>query len=191
MRLGELLEGIHAGAQAPAPDVEIGGLAYDSRAVAPGDLFFCVRGLRTDGHDFARAAVSAGAAALVVEHQLALGVPEVLVPDARAAMAPLAARFYGEPGRDLRVVGVTGTNGKTTTAYLVRALLEAAGVRCGLLGTVKSVVGGRERVRGDLHRACAVAAVEHRAQIRLQVDRLGGRALDRPLAPADHRLDGA
>ena len=88
--------------------------------------------------------VEAGAAALVVERRLDLGVPEVLVADARAAMAPLAARFYGDPTRELRVAGITGTNGKTTTAFLVRAILEAAGIQTGLLGTVKQVVGGVE-----------------------------------------------
>ena len=125
--------------------MEITGLAYDSRTVRPGDLFFCVSGFRSDGHDFAAQAVDGGAAALVVERPLGLGVPEVVVESARAAMAPLAARFYGDPTAELRVVGVTGTNGKTTTAYLVRALLEATGEQCGLLGTVKSVVGAAER----------------------------------------------
>jgi UDP-N-acetylmuramoyl-L-alanyl-D-glutamate--2,6-diaminopimelate ligase len=128
-----------------AAGVEVTGLAYDSREVAPGDLFFCVSGFQSDGHRFAPEAVRAGAAALVVERPLSLGVPEVLVASARAAMAPAAARFYGEPARRLRVVGVTGTNGKTTTAYLVHALLEAGGEQCGLLGTVKSVIGGEER----------------------------------------------
>src|SRR5580700_9932706 len=143
MRLDGLIAAELAG---EAAGVEITGLAYDSRDVAPGDLFFCVSGFRSDGHDFAVEAVRAGAAALVVERPLDLGVPEVLVESARAAMAPAAARFYGDPARELRVVGVTGTNGKTTTAYLVRALLEAAGMQCGLLGTVKSVIGGRERM---------------------------------------------
>ncbi|HEX5852751.1 MAG TPA: UDP-N-acetylmuramoyl-L-alanyl-D-glutamate--2,6-diaminopimelate ligase [Solirubrobacteraceae bacterium] len=149
MRLDVLTHGL-----TPAPgaalhpasaSVEIAGLAYDSRAVAAGDLFFCVTGFSSDGHDFAARAIQSGAAALVVERPLGLGVPEVVVESARAAMAPLAARFYGDPARELRVVGVTGTNGKTTTAYLVRALLEAGGEQCGLLGTVKSIVGGRDR----------------------------------------------
>src|ERR1700694_2255893 len=125
--------------------VEIAGLTYDSRAVRPGSLFFCVSGFSADGHEFAAQAVVAGAAAVVVERPLGLGVPEVTVDSARAAMAPIAARFYGEPARELAMVGVTGTNGKTTTAYLVRALLEATGRQCGLLGTVKSVLGGREQ----------------------------------------------
>ena len=128
-----------------APDVEITGLAYDSRSVSHGTLFFCVSGLCRDGHAFAPEAVAAGAAALVVERPLGLGVPEVLVPSARAAMAPAAARFFGDPTAELDVVGVTGTNGKTTTAFLVRFLLEAAGRPCGLLGTVTAVAGGVEQ----------------------------------------------
>jgi len=142
MRLDRLIAAPLAG---EAADVEIAALAYDSRAVAPGTLFFCVPGFRADGHEFAAQAVRAGAAALVVERPLDLRVPQVVVASVRAAMAPVAARFYGEPARELRVVGVTGTNGKTTTAYLVRALLEASGEQCGLLGTVKSVIGGVER----------------------------------------------
>jgi UDP-N-acetylmuramoyl-L-alanyl-D-glutamate--2,6-diaminopimelate ligase len=128
-----------------AGSVEIAGLAYDSRRVAPGTLFFCVPGEHSDGHDFAAQAVAAGATALVVERHLGLGVPEALVPSTRAAMGPVAARFHGDPSARLRVVGVTGTNGKTTTAYLVRALLAASGERCGLMGTVASVVAGVKR----------------------------------------------
>ncbi|WP_028061034.1 UDP-N-acetylmuramoyl-L-alanyl-D-glutamate--2,6-diaminopimelate ligase [Candidatus Solirubrobacter pratensis] len=126
------------------PGVAVTGLAFDNREVAPGTLFFCVPGFTRDGHDFAPDAVARGAAALVVERPLGLGVPELVVDDVRAAMARAAARFYGDPTAALTVIGVTGTNGKTTTAYLTRALLEASGRRCGLLGTVKSVVGGRE-----------------------------------------------
>jgi UDP-N-acetylmuramoyl-L-alanyl-D-glutamate--2,6-diaminopimelate ligase len=127
-----------------APEVEISGLAYSSKSVAPGTLFFCVPGFRADGHDFAPDAVNRGAVALVCERPLGLEVPEVLVEDVRAAMGPAAARFYQDPTGQLDVVGITGTNGKTTTAFLVRHLLEAAGRRCGLLGTVKRVVGGVE-----------------------------------------------
>src|SRR3954470_7748765 len=92
---------------------EIRDLAYDSRRVGSGTLFFCFAGERSDGHDFAAAAVEAGAAALVVERPLKLGVPQVQVDDARAAMAPLAATFFGDPTAELAVVGITGTNGKT------------------------------------------------------------------------------
>jgi UDP-N-acetylmuramoyl-L-alanyl-D-glutamate--2,6-diaminopimelate ligase len=126
------------------PRVDVTALAYDNRRVKPGSVFFCVRGFTRDGHDFAADAVARGAVALVVDHPLGLGVPEVVVGDVRAAMAPAAARLHGDPTAALRTVGVTGTNGKTTTAYLVRALLEAAGEQTGLLGTVTSVVGGVE-----------------------------------------------
>jgi UDP-N-acetylmuramoyl-L-alanyl-D-glutamate--2,6-diaminopimelate ligase len=134
MLLSELSEG-------GAP-VEIASLAYDSRAVKPGTLFFCVTGARSDGHEHAADAVRRGANALVVERPLSLGVPELAVRSVREAMAPLAARFYGDPSAALRVIGITGTNGKTTTAFLTRQILEAAGEPCALLGTVKSVVGG-------------------------------------------------
>jgi UDP-N-acetylmuramoyl-L-alanyl-D-glutamate--2,6-diaminopimelate ligase len=127
-----------------APEVEISGLAYSSQSVTPGALFFCVPGFSSDGHDFAPDAVQRGAAALVSERRLDLGVPEVVVDDVRAAMGPAAARFYGDPTAELDVVGITGTNGKTTTAFLVRHLLEAAARQTGLLGTVKRVVGGVE-----------------------------------------------
>jgi UDP-N-acetylmuramoyl-L-alanyl-D-glutamate--2,6-diaminopimelate ligase len=127
-----------------APAVDIAGLAYDNRTVGPRDLFFCVRGFSRDGHDFGPDAIARGAAALVVDHLLDLDVPQVVVDDVRRSMAPVAAAFYGHPTATLNLVGVTGTNGKTTTAYLVRSLLEAAGRQTGLLGTVKSVIGGSE-----------------------------------------------
>jgi UDP-N-acetylmuramoyl-L-alanyl-D-glutamate--2,6-diaminopimelate ligase len=125
-------------------DVEIGALAYDNRRAHPGTLFFCVPGERADGHDFAQAAVETGAVALVVERTLPIDVPQVRVADARAAMAPLAARFWGDPTAQLRVAGITGTNGKTTTAFLLHEVLESTATQCGLLGTVKQVVGAVE-----------------------------------------------
>src|SRR5690348_2509490 len=146
MRLGELVAGLPGARAVGDPSVEVKDLAYDSRKVEPGTLFFCVVGERADGHEFGARAVEEGAPALVVERELTeLAVPQVVVPDSRAAMAPLAARFWGDPTAELRVAGVTGTNGKTTTAFLVREILQAADVRCGLLGTVKQVVGGVEK----------------------------------------------
>jgi UDP-N-acetylmuramoyl-L-alanyl-D-glutamate--2,6-diaminopimelate ligase len=127
-----------------ARDLEIVDLAYDNRAVKPGTLFFCVPGFTRDGHDFAPEAIDNGAVALVVQRPLGLGVPEIEVDSVRAAMAPAAAAFYGDPTNSLQTIGITGTNGKTTTAFLVRSLLEKAGRQTGLLGTVKSVVGGVE-----------------------------------------------
>ncbi len=125
--------------------VEVRDLAYDARHVEPGALFFCVPGSRADGHDFAREAVSNGAVALVVERVLDVPVPQLVVRDARAAMAPAADVFFGEPTRELEVVGVTGTSGKTTTSFLLFAILAAAGRRPGLMGTVEARVGGERR----------------------------------------------
>ena len=124
--------------------VDITDLAYDSRRVEAGALFFAVTGELSDGHEHAAQAVASGAAALVVERALGLGVPEARVGSARAAMAPAAVRFFRDPTARLPVAGITGTNGKTTSAFLLRHLLVTAGVATGLLGTVKSVVGGVE-----------------------------------------------
>ena len=125
--------------------VEIADLAYDARAAGPGSLFFCVPGTRSDGHDFAAEAVANGAVAVVVERPLELAVPQLVVADARRAMAVAADAFFGKPTAELQVAGVTGTNGKTTTAFLLYAILAAAGRRPGLLGTIESRIGGERR----------------------------------------------
>jgi UDP-N-acetylmuramoyl-L-alanyl-D-glutamate--2,6-diaminopimelate ligase len=141
MRLGELVDG-SLGPE--ASDVEITGLALDNRRVTPGTLFFCVPGFTRDGHEFAPDAVARGASALVVERPLEELVPQVQVESVRAAMGPIAARLHGDPTAALDVVGITGTNGKTTSCFLLRELLEAGAVPTALLGTVKSVIGGEE-----------------------------------------------
>jgi UDP-N-acetylmuramoyl-L-alanyl-D-glutamate--2,6-diaminopimelate ligase len=128
----------------PAP-VTITDLAYDARRVTTGVLFACVPGERSDGHDFAPDAVARGAAALVVERPLDVAVPQLLVADARLSMALAADAFFGQPTRELEVAGVTGTNGKTTTAFLLYSILAAAGRRPGLLGTVEMRIGGERR----------------------------------------------
>ena len=146
MRLEELVAELPGARIVGDGSVEVVELAYDSRKVEPGTLFFCVVGEKVDGHEFGARAVEEGAVALVVERELTdLEVAQVVVPDSRAAMAPLAARFWDDPTARLQVVGVTGTNGKTTTAFLVREILQAADVYCGLLGTVKQIVGGVEK----------------------------------------------
>jgi UDP-N-acetylmuramoyl-L-alanyl-D-glutamate--2,6-diaminopimelate ligase len=127
-----------------APAVDVTALAFDNRLVTPGTLFFCVPGFTRDGHDFAQDAIARGAVALVAQRPLGLGVPEILVDDVRAAMAPAAAALAGDPTARLTTVGITGTTGKTTSAFLVRALLEAGGRSTGLLGTVTAVVGGEQ-----------------------------------------------
>lgn len=125
----------------------VGGLTYDSRAVKPGDCFFAVRGTQADGHAFIPAAVAAGAAAIVCEQlpaDPAPGVTYVAVPDSAGAMADLAAAFYDYPSRELKLVGITGTNGKTTTATLLYDLVRALGYKAGLISTVVYRIEGRE-----------------------------------------------
>jgi UDP-N-acetylmuramoyl-L-alanyl-D-glutamate--2,6-diaminopimelate ligase len=163
--------------------VDVGDLAYDARAVGPGSLFFCVPGSRVDGHDFARQAVASGAVALVVERPLDLDLPQLVVSDARRAMAPVADEFFGHPSEELQIAAVTGTNGKTTTAFLLYSILASAGRRPGLLGTIESRVGGERRpaIRTtpeaiDLQRAfremldsgdrsCAMEATSHGSEL--------------------------
>ena len=125
--------------------VEIADLAYDARDATAGSLFFCVPGSRADGHDFAAEAVANGAVALVVERPLELEVPQLVVGDARRAMGVAADEFFGRPTEQLELAGVTGTNGKTTTAFLLYSVLAAGGRRPGLLGTIESRVGGERR----------------------------------------------
>ncbi|HET8605735.1 MAG TPA: UDP-N-acetylmuramoyl-L-alanyl-D-glutamate--2,6-diaminopimelate ligase [Gaiellaceae bacterium] len=121
--------------------VDVSELAYDARAVGPGALFFCVPGSKADGHDLAPAAVEAGAVALVCERRLDVAAPQLVVPRVRAAMGPAAALFYGDPSAELPVAGITGTSGKTTTSYLLWAILDAAGRRPGLVGSIERRVG--------------------------------------------------
>ncbi|HRB04738.1 MAG TPA: Mur ligase family protein, partial [Ilumatobacteraceae bacterium] len=119
-----------------ASERRITGVVHDSRSVQPGVLFCCLRGANSDGHAFAAAAVEAGAAALLVDHLLDLDVAQVLVADTRAAMGPIASAFFGHPSRALTIVGITGTNGKTTTTSLLAAILTSAGISTGVIGTL-------------------------------------------------------
>jgi UDP-N-acetylmuramoyl-L-alanyl-D-glutamate--2,6-diaminopimelate ligase len=128
--------------------LEIRELAYDARAVPRDSLFFCIPGARADGHDFAGSAVEHGAVALVVERVLDVDVPQLVVPNVRAAMPRAAADFFGDPTAELPVAAITGTNGKTTTAYLLAAILEAAGEKPGLLTNVERRVGDEVREVG-------------------------------------------
>ncbi|HOC16725.1 MAG TPA: UDP-N-acetylmuramoyl-L-alanyl-D-glutamate--2,6-diaminopimelate ligase [Vicinamibacterales bacterium] len=143
--LGDLSSGVIA--DEPAMGRAVRALAYDSRRVSPGSVFVAVRGQKADGAAFAAQALAKGALAVVAEAPPPPGVHAtwVTVTDGRAAMARLAAAFYGRPSREMQVVGITGTNGKTTTAYVLGALFEAAGTRCGMLGTVVYRTGTGER----------------------------------------------
>ena len=116
--------------------VAVRGMTHDSRQVEAGMMFACVRGEHHDGHRFAGPAVDAGAAALLVDHALDAPVPQVVVDDTRLAMGPAAARAYGDPSSSLLLVGITGTNGKTTTTHLLASILRAAGRSTGVIGTL-------------------------------------------------------
>src|SRR5579875_2822026 len=148
MRLAELVHALadsgDRGVRIVGPaDCEVSGLAYHSEQTRPGDLFCAVRGFAHDGHQFAASAVRRGAAALVERPLADLGVPQVVVADTRRALGILASAFYGHPSRELWVCGVTGTNGKTTTTFLVDALLRAAGRRTAVIGTLGVRVDGQ------------------------------------------------
>ena len=145
MELDALIRALAPSEVTGARPVEIADLAYDTRRVTKGALYFCVPGARVDGHDFAWEAVERGAVALVVERTLDVVVPQVVVADVRAAMGVAADSFFGEPTSELEVAGVTGTNGKTTTAFLLQSMLDSAGRPAGLVGTIEWIVGGERR----------------------------------------------
>ena len=139
MLLSELA--MAAGVRYSGADCDITAIHYDSRHAENGSLFCCVHGILSDGHDFAKSAVEHGASALLVERPLPLDVPQIVVENSRKAMAEMAAAFYGYPQRELRMLGVTGTNGKTTTTYMVKTIAERAGKKVGLIGTIRNMIG--------------------------------------------------
>lgn len=142
MRLKQLLKDYNV--KNEFDDAEISGIAYDSRKVKPGDVFVCISGFETDGHKYAGKAVEKGAAAVIAEHTVDAGVPTAVVENTRHALSYAADVFYGHPSGKFRLVGVTGTNGKTTTTFLVKSILEKAGHKVGLIGTNKNMIGERE-----------------------------------------------
>jgi UDP-N-acetylmuramoyl-L-alanyl-D-glutamate--2,6-diaminopimelate ligase len=145
IELDSLSQAVRAERTVHPARVEIADLAYDARRVTTGALFVCVPGHKADGHEFAPQAIANGAAALIVERPLEVPVPQLVVRDAREAMALAADAFFGHPTRELEIAGVTGTNGKTTTAFLLFSILAAAGRRPGLLGTIENRIGGERR----------------------------------------------
>lgn len=142
MRLKDIIAEIEEIRVEGAPDIEISGLAYDSRQVRGGDLFFCIRGFKTDGHRFALRVQEAGASAVMVEEALPdLSITQVVVADTRAGMARAASAFYGHPTRKMKLIGVTGTNGKTTTTYMIDSIFRSLGLKTGLIGTIEYRIG--------------------------------------------------
>jgi UDP-N-acetylmuramoyl-L-alanyl-D-glutamate--2,6-diaminopimelate ligase len=148
VRLSDLFAGVEDWRLEGAGDVDVTTLAYRSDQAVPGSLFFCVQGLTSDGHDYAPDAVRRGASALCVQRLLDLPVAQVQVPSVRNAMGPAASVFYGRPSRRLLTAGITGTNGKTTSAFLAAHLLDHAGLPAGLMGTVERRIGGRSLPAG-------------------------------------------
>ena len=136
MKIGELLQCIKFKELIGGEDVEITGLCADSQKVSNGDLFFCYKGNEFDSHGFASEAVACGAAAIVCERKLDCSVPQIIVPDGRRAIAPAARAFFGYADKKLKLVGITGTNGKTTTTYILKSIFDEAGKKAGIIGTL-------------------------------------------------------
>lgn len=146
MFLGKLIDGIDVLKVDGSGTIDIKGIAYDSRTVEPGFLFVAVPGFKTDGHNYVRQAVEAGAPAVMVEREVDLpaGIARVLVKNTRQALARVASVFYNHPSEELRMIGVTGTNGKTTTTYLISSIYREAGEKVGVIGTIANYIGDRK-----------------------------------------------
>ena len=149
--LRELLTEIEYACVRGTLDREVTDIIYDSRQVVPGSMFVSIPGAVADGHRFAAAAVEAGAGVLLVEKEMELttkaDVTVIKVPDTRYAMAFLSAAFFGHPAKQMKIIGITGTKGKTTSTYLVRSILEQAGRKVGLIGTIEIIKIGRASCR--------------------------------------------
>ncbi|MCG9968084.1 UDP-N-acetylmuramoyl-L-alanyl-D-glutamate--2,6-diaminopimelate ligase [Pelotomaculum terephthalicicum JT] len=143
MLLKKLLEAVNIQAAGGNHDVRLKGITYDSRKVCPGFLFVSIKGFKSDGHDYVGQAVKQGAVAVVMERKVELppDIAWAVVQDTRHALAVLSARFYGDPAKELKMIGVTGTNGKTTTASLISAILGLSGAKVGLIGTIHNRIG--------------------------------------------------
>ncbi len=142
MKLKELLQGVNVLKIIGNEEVNITGITFDSREVKAGYLFICISGFKVDGHDFAQEAVEKGAVAILAEHEIEeIGATTAIVSNTRHETPALAANFYNHPHKKLKVIGITGTNGKTTTTYLVKAILEHTGKKVGLIGTNQNLIG--------------------------------------------------
>ena len=145
MTLKTLLEGLEYQCLQGTTDIEIRDVANDSRKAGEGSLFLCIQGAVTDGHEYVPQVVQAGAKALVVQRPVEApeDVTVVLVPDTRYAMALISAAYYGHPAEEMKIIGITGTKGKTTTTYLIKSILEGAGYKVGLMGTIEVIIGDK------------------------------------------------
>lgn len=187
MQLAKLMEGLTYKLRGSALDIS--GLNYDSRKIQPGDLFIAVRGFESDGHDFVKEAKKKGAAAVLLERWIPdLDLTQILVDDTRRALAEVSANFYDHPAKKLEVWGVTGTNGKTTSTYFLKSILEAAGLRVGTVGTINIALGERlipssrttpesldlQRILAEMVRGQTDVAVLEVSSHALELHRTGG-----------------
>ena len=145
MRLEKLLEGLEYQCLQGSADIEIREVANDSRQAGEGSLFICIKGAVTDGHQYVPQVVQAGVKALVVQERVEApaDVTVIQVPDTRYAMALISAAYYGHPAEEMKIIGITGTKGKTTTTYMIKSILEGAGYKVGLMGTIEVIIGDR------------------------------------------------
>ena len=169
-------------------ETDIHAVTSDSREKVEGGLFFCIPGARFDAHDYAPQAIENGCVALVVDHFVEADVPQVRVTNVRAAMSRMAAAFYGHPAERMKFIGVTGTKGKTTTTYMIKAVCEQAGYKCGLIGTTGNMIG-KKRIKSnyttpdpiDLQRDLRAMADDG---VQVVIMEVSAHAIDM------HRLDG-
>ena len=142
MKLEQLLAGLEHTLFGCDGQLSVTGICYDSRKAKPGDLFVAIRGFQSDGHDYVKSALEGGCIAAVVEHALGGDVPHIIVQNGRQALASIADIWFGHPAKDMRLVGVTGTNGKTTTTHLLKGMIEqCSGHSVGLIGTNQILIG--------------------------------------------------
>ncbi len=190
LAVGEIAARVPGARLVGEPGVRVTGIVYDSRGVRTGDLFAALPGADVDGHRYAPEAVRRGAAALLTERELGLGVPELVVPASRAALAIAAAEFFGHPSRELGTIGVTGTDGKTTTSYLIDGVLRSAGLTTGMVGTVAVRIG--DRLEAHATRQTTPESVDLQGYLRQMVEAGTGWAILEATSHglAMHRLDG-
>ena len=136
MKLSELISEINVKEKYNYSDTDITGISYNSKTTKKGDIFVCLRGEHVDGHNFAESAVQAGAVAIMCETSLEIDVPQIIVASTEQSIAPLADKFYNSPSKDINLIGVTGTNGKTTVTHLTQRIIEANNNKCALIGTL-------------------------------------------------------
>jgi UDP-N-acetylmuramoyl-L-alanyl-D-glutamate--2,6-diaminopimelate ligase len=188
MRLSDLLSAVPGAELWGDPDAGVTDVTYRSGEVTPGALFFCVPGDHVDGHDFAPQAEQRGAGAVVVERWVPVGCPQVLVSSVRRAMGPMSSGFFGRPSAEFVLAGVTGTNGKTTTTYLLEAIFRASGMRPGILGTTGVRIDGRPV---PFDRTTPEAPDLQRLLRRMVEEGIGGVAMEVSSHGLDqHRVDG-